>query len=79
MSQLVSRAFDSGPIIASKYNFKKISALEVENEMELGLCLLCDEPLTLDHEKKYKGLGFLVIEMMMMMMMIEIFFRNHQP
>jgi hypothetical protein len=28
---------------------KTFSALEVEEKMEIGLCFLCDKPLTLDH------------------------------
>jgi hypothetical protein len=36
--------------MTARYKLKKIlSVMEVEEKMEMGLCFLCDEPLTLDH------------------------------
>jgi len=38
--------------MAAKYKLMKtLSAIEVEEKMEMSLCFLCDEPLTLDHNQ----------------------------
>jgi hypothetical protein len=51
--------------MAAKYkHVKSLSALEVEEKMEMGLCFLCDEPFTLEHhELKHKRIRFKVMEM----------------
>jgi hypothetical protein len=51
--------------MAAKYKpLKVLSALKVEERMELGLCFLCDELFTLDHAmKKHKSIQVKVIEM----------------
>ncbi|PNX59036.1 hypothetical protein L195_g051215, partial [Trifolium pratense] len=50
--------------MGSKHNLVKIlSALDVEEKMELGLCFVCDEPFTIDHALKHKRIRFKVIEM----------------
>ncbi|KAK2438827.1 hypothetical protein QL285_023561 [Trifolium repens] len=51
--------------MAAKYkHVKSLSALEVEEKMEMGLCFLCDEPFTLEHhEWKHKRIRFKVMEM----------------
>ncbi|PNX97939.1 hypothetical protein L195_g021179 [Trifolium pratense] len=36
--------------------------MEVEEKMEMGLCLVCDKPSTLCHELKHKRIRFKVIE-----------------
>ncbi|CAJ2632745.1 unnamed protein product [Trifolium pratense] len=51
-------------MMAEKYKSVKIlSAFEVEEKMELGLCLLCDEIFTRDHASKHKRIRFKVVEM----------------
>ncbi|PNX62999.1 hypothetical protein L195_g061403, partial [Trifolium pratense] len=35
----------------------------VISNMEMGLCLVCDEPFTVDHARKHKGIRFVVVEM----------------
>ncbi|PNX73304.1 hypothetical protein L195_g029203 [Trifolium pratense] len=42
---------------------KILSALEVENKIAMGLCLICDESFTVDHAMKHKGIRLVVIEM----------------
>lgn len=50
--------------MATKYNQKKfLSAFKVEDKMDMGSFLLCDEPHTIDHENKHKCIWFLVIDM----------------
>ncbi|CAJ2673208.1 uncharacterized protein LOC123900042 [Trifolium pratense] len=47
-----------------KYKSVKIlSAVEVEEKMEMGLCFVCNEPFTVDHALKHKGIRYKVIEM----------------
>jgi hypothetical protein len=51
-------------MMAAKHKLVKIlSAHEVEEKMEMGLCLLCDELFTPDHAMKHKRIRFKVIEM----------------
>jgi hypothetical protein len=41
---------------------KVLSALEVEEKMELGLCFLCDEPFTLEHQLLHKNIRISVVD-----------------
>jgi hypothetical protein len=60
---LVSRAFDLARITTATYKPVKIlNALEVEEKMELGLCFLCDEPFTLEHQLLHKNIKIVTMD-----------------